>query len=65
MNETFQNIRPRDTVHFLIPNGIGRNGVEWKKKSGKAVICLKTHVVVNGGGKHGTPYVVDERNFLS
>lgn len=62
-----QNFRklPGDKVKFLIPNGIGRNGVEWKEKTGRVVMVFPTHLVVNGGGRYGTPHVVDERNFLS
>ena len=56
--------RPGDRITFLIPNGIGRNGVEWKKKSGRVVMTFPHHVVVNGGGRHGTPYVVSESNFI-
>jgi hypothetical protein len=61
----FQNIRPGDTVRFRVPNGIGRNGQEWKESQGKAVLCFSTHVVVNKGGRYGTPGVVNERNFVS
>jgi hypothetical protein len=28
------------------------------------VMAFDSHCVVNGGGKHGTPYVVSEDNFL-
>ena len=31
MAKTFDDIRPRSLVTFLIPNGIGRNGQEWKE----------------------------------
>lgn len=61
---TFNSIRPRDRVRFLIPAGIGRNGPEFKEKSGSAVLCYSDRVIVNGGGRHGTPYVVDERNYV-
>lgn len=62
--ETFANIKPRSLVTFRIPNGIGRGGVEYKEKSGRAVLCFASHVVVNGGGRYGTPYVVNENNFV-
>ena len=62
---TFNNLRPGQKVTFLIPNGCGRDGVEWKRKSGKIVMAFPTHVVVNGGGRYGTPYVVNERNFVA
>ena len=61
---TFNNLRPGRRVTFLIPNGIGRNGQEWKEKTGRVVMAFPTHVVVNGGGRYGTPYVVNENNFL-
>jgi hypothetical protein len=58
-------LRPRDVVTFLIPNGVGRHGQEFKVKRGRVVIALPTHVVVNSGGRHGTPYVVDENNHIT
>jgi len=61
---TFKNIKPHTTVTFLIPNGFGRNGQEYKQKTGKVVFAYPTHLVVNGGGRYGTPYVVDENNFV-
>ena len=61
---TFANLKPQDLVTFLIPNGIGRYGVEWKKKSGRVVMTFESHVVVNGGGRYGTPHVVDDGNFV-
>lgn len=62
--KTFNDLKPRQTITFLIPNGIGRNGVEYKEKTGKIAMAFNSHVVVNGGGKHGTPYVVNGENFL-
>lgn len=61
---TFANLKPRDLVTFLIPSGIGRYGQEWKEKSGRIAMAFESHVVVNGGGRHGTPHVVDKGNFL-
>lgn len=61
---SFQNLRPRQLVTFLIPNGIGRHGVEYKEKTGRVVMTFPDRVVVNGGGRHGTPYVVTENNFV-
>lgn len=60
-----ENKRHGDSVTFLIPNGLGRDGQEWKKKTGKVAMKFKTHLlVVNGGGRFGTPYVVDGNNFV-
>jgi hypothetical protein len=62
---TFNNLRVGQMISFLVPNGIGRHGVEWKKKKGRVVMAFASHVVCNGGGKHGTPHVVNERNFTA
>jgi|TARA_Y100000296_G_C5123816_1_gene231792 hypothetical protein len=62
--KTFDDIKPRSLVTFLIPNGIGRNGVEYKEKSGRAVMKGPHGWVINGGGRHGTPHVVSEENFV-
>lgn len=60
----YDKIKPRCTVTFLIHGGIGRNGVEWKEKTGKVVMSGPAGWVVDGGGRYGTPYVVDEKNFV-
>ncbi len=61
---TFQSLKPGDRIRFLVPNGMGRHGQEWKPKTGRVVMAFASHVVINGGGRHGTSYVADERNFL-
>lgn len=61
---TFQNKKPGNKVTFLVHAGIGRNGPERKPKTGKVVLAYPTHLVVNGGGRYGTPYVVNEKNFV-
>jgi hypothetical protein len=61
------------TITFWIPNGISITrqdnkiirGMTSKKKSGRVVMAFDTHCVVNGGGRYGTPYVVDSDNFIS
>lgn len=60
----FKNLRPGQRVTFLVPNGIGRNGQEWKKKTGRVVMVFDTHAVINGGGRFGTPHVVTDQNFV-
>lgn len=60
----FKNLKPGKRITFRIPNGFGRGGQEWKEKSGRVVMAFPSHVVVNGGGRYGTPYVVDEKNFV-
>lgn len=76
----WRDLRPGDRVTFLIPAGkrLDRtNGIvqEYAEKSGRVVMLCRgkgagyltgelSHLVVNGGGRHGTPYVVDDGNFL-
>ncbi len=43
---------------------MGRNGPAWKDKSGRVALAFDSHCVVNGGGRYGTPYVVDAGNFV-
>jgi hypothetical protein len=62
---TFMGIRPGDRVALQVPNGIGRYGQEYKTVSGRAVMCFDTHVVVNLGGRYGTPGVVTEDNYVN
>jgi len=60
----FSEIRPGKRITFLIPNGIGRNGQEYKEKTGRVVMSGPCGWVVNGGGRYGTPHVVSEENFV-
>ena len=57
--------RPGDKVRFLVPNGIGRDGVEYKTVTGRVVMVFNTHLVVNLGGRYGRPGVVTPENFVS
>lgn len=57
-------IRPGDKVTVLVPNGIGRNGPEFKEATGRAVICSGTHVALNMGGRFGKPGVADPFNVV-
>ena len=66
-SELLASIRPGDRVTILIPNGRGRNGIEWKEKTGRCVIAPGRHqstATLNMGGQHGTPGVADERNLV-
>lgn len=65
--ELVKMIRPGDTVTALFPAGIGCNGREFKERSGKVnpMLIFDEHVVINLGGRHGTPGVVDARNIVS
>lgn len=52
------------SIVFLIPAGRSRHGQEYAEKSGRVTLAFDTHCVVNGGGRHGTPFVVDDNNFV-
>jgi|CXWL01.1.fsa_nt_gi hypothetical protein len=58
-------IQPGDKVTILIYAGRGREGTEWKPKSGKAVMRGPYGWVLNMGGQHGTPGIADERNIVA
>jgi hypothetical protein len=62
---TFKGIQAGDRVTGSFPNGRGRNGIEYKNRVGRAALVFHTHVVLNMGGKHGTPAVVDSNNYVS
>lgn len=53
-----------DMVTINVPNGIGRHGVEWKQRRGRVVMRFATHLVLNGGGRHGTPLVATPENYV-
>lgn len=57
-------IRAGDKVTILVPNGIGRNGVEWKEKTGRAVMRGPAGWVLNMGGRYGTPGVATEESIV-
>lgn len=52
---TFNGIRPGDRVTYSDSHG--------KLHHGKARICQAGHVVLNIGGRFGTPQVVNESNY--
>lgn len=60
-----------DKVTALFPGGLsirdGKTVREWNERSGivNPLLIFKSHVVINLGGKHGTPGVVDARNIVS
>ena len=58
-------IRPGDRVTILVYAGRGRDGAEWKPKSGKAVMRGSAGWVLNMGGRFGTPGIADERNIVA
>lgn len=55
--------RPGDVVEYWQYAGRGLEGPEYKPASGKVVIKNPASLVLNIGGKWGTPAVVDERNI--
>lgn len=65
-----QAIRGGDKVTALFPNGLklvdGKAVPEYKAKTGKAngLLIFKEHVVINLGGRFGTPGVVDASNIV-
>lgn len=56
MSDLFDNIKPGHTVHYLTPQG--------QTRKGRVVMNKGTHLVLNAGGKYGTPQVVTPRNFV-
>ena len=52
----WRDIGPGSTVWFETPQG--------QERSGKVVMSFATHLVLNCGGRHGTPAVVNEKNYL-
>jgi hypothetical protein len=55
VSKRWRGIDPGVTVWFFTPHGA--------RRSGRVVLVEEHHVVVNTGGRHGTPAVVDEKNF--
>lgn len=53
----WNDISPGSTVTFKSPQG--------QERKGKVVMAFPTHLVLNCGGAHGTPAVVDEKNYVS
>lgn len=59
-------IKPGTKVTILIYNGLGKNGPEYKEKTGRAIMpCSQGGWVLNMGGKYGTPGIADETNIIS
>lgn len=60
----FNLIKHGDRVTILVPNGIGRNGVEYKERTGRAVMLGPAGWVLNMGGPYGTPGIASEENTV-
>ena len=63
-NPGFDSIRPGSRVTIMVPAGIGRAGVEYKPKTGKAVMRGPAGWVLNMGGAHGTPGIATPENTV-
>ena len=71
MTIRLQDVQPGDRVHLFIHNGTNMDGsLDYKCVSGRAVIVnsmldpMDTTVVVNIGGRNGTPAVATAANFV-
>lgn len=64
MQIQFDQIKHGDKVTILVPNGFGRNGQEWKEKTGRAIMRGPAGWVLNMGGQYGTAGVATLRNFV-
>ncbi len=63
----FSDIKPHDRVTILVPNGIGRNGQEWKEATGRVVMRSPSigGWVLNMGGRYGTPGLASPENTVA
>jgi hypothetical protein len=57
-------IRPGDRVKILIYAGLGRDGMEFTPKTGRAVMKGTHGWILNMGGRYGTPAIADASNIL-
>lgn len=64
-NNLIDTIRHGDRVTILVPNGIGRDGIEWRKRTGTAVMRGPAGWVLNMGGRYGTPGIAGVDNTVS
>ena len=58
--EYISSLRPGTKVTFYLPAGHR----SFALKRAKVVLAMGTHVVVNMGGRHGTPAVVTAQNVV-
>ena len=54
-----------DRVTILVPCGCGRNGVEYRPQTGRAVMRGPAGWVLNMGGPYGTPAIASAENIVS
>lgn len=62
----FTSLRGGDRVAFRAYAGMGRYGPEYRERVGTVnpLLIFPDHVVLNCGGPHGTPAVVNASNFV-
>lgn len=63
MAASIDSVRPGQRIKYLRPNGIGRNGREYKVATGTVAMNRGTHLVLNTGGRYGRAAVVTPENF--
>lgn len=69
--DLIREIRIGSTVTIRVPNGIGRDGQEWKEAKGRATIVnflrdpANLTVALNMGGRFGTPGVATVSNIVA
>lgn len=56
--------KPRYRVTIRVSNGIGQNGVEYRERTGHAVMRGPAGWVLNMGGRHGTPAMATVGNLV-
>lgn len=59
-----ETIKAGDRITILIPAGIGRDGVEYRRVTGRAVMRGPYGWVNNIGGPHGTPKIATDQNIV-
>ena len=66
METTFNSIKPGSKVTILVNSGIGRNGPERKRATGRAVMFNREQNlwVLNMGGRYGTPGIASVDNVV-
>lgn len=62
--DLLDSVKPGDRVTIRVPNGMGRNGQEWKEATGRAVMRGPAGWVLNMGGRHGTPGIASAENIV-
>jgi hypothetical protein len=62
---SFKGLRPGNNVVYARRCGLNIRGEpDWDYACGRVVMAFETHVVLNIGGRHGTPMVVNDNNFI-